>query len=268
MPKLFLASNFQDEVDNISSIWEIFKDVIEKWVVVDSGSTDGTQQKLKDLVGERLILIESDAIKTNGYGYSRTKLVEYSVGADWVLIIDGDERMLQEDVIKLKILVDANPDYDLIWLPRCHYQNWEMTKVEYGSMTNVGSDWQEAIRINPDWQPRLIRRTIVDGKSKVQYHRRVHEQVTADKHYRDITNPVIRHFGWMKSPERLKMVSDLCNKLYNMDKENKEIIESYIPDVKVPVCSCGGVFTLHMDNMNRVIQGICKCGNQQEIFKW
>ena len=227
MPKLGLASNFQDEVSNVELIWEIFKDIVDKWTVVDSGSTDGTQDKLREIVGDRLNLIESDMIKTNGYGYSRTKLVEYSSGMDWVQIIDGDERMLQEDVIKLKVLIDSNPDYDLIWLPRCHYQDWAMTKVEYGSMNNIGSDWREAIRINPDWQPRLIRRTIIDGKSKVQFYRRVHEWVKAEKQHRDIENPVIRHFGWMKSPERKQEVVNLCNKLWQMDKDNKEIFDTY-----------------------------------------
>lgn len=264
--KLGLASNFENEVDNVESIWNIFKDIIDKWTVVDSGSLDGTQDKLRELAGDKLNLIELDMIKTNGYGYSRTKLVEYSSNMDWVLIIDGDERMLQEDVIKLKILVDANLDYDLIWLPRVHWQDFAMTKVEYGSMDRIGSDYREALKINPDWQPRLIRRTLVNGTSKVQFYRRVHELIEgADKVLRSYDNPVIHHFGWLKSVERKQFIVDLCNKLYNMDKEN---LASYIPDVKVPICSCGGIFDLHMDNKDRIIQGVCKCGNQQEIFKW
>lgn len=228
MNKLYLCSNFQDEISNIEPIWNLFKGVVEKWVVVDSGSSDGTQQKLRDLVGDRLILVESDMIKQNGYGFSRTKLIEYAAGADWCLIWDGDERMAPEDILKLQALVDANPDYDMIRLPRCHYQDFEMTKVEYGSMDRIGSDYREAIHINPDFQPRLIRRTIIDGKSKVQFFRRVHEWVKGvDKEFKDLNCPVIRHFGWMKSPQRKQMVADLCDNLWKMDLANKEYVDTY-----------------------------------------
>lgn len=229
MSKLMLASNFQDEIGNVEVIWNIFKDVVDGWVVVDSGSTDGTQQKLKDLVGEKLTLIESDMIKQNGYGYARTKLIEYSVDADWVLIFDGDERMSPESVTKLKALMDGpSPDYDMVWLPRCHFQDWEMTKVEYGSMERTGPSWREAIQINPDWQPRLIRRTMIDGKSKIQFMKRVHERPQGiQSALNSLESPVIFHFGWMKSPERLKMVSSLCDKLWQMDQQGEPLQMSY-----------------------------------------
>ena len=227
--KLGLASNIQDEVSNIEPIWNIFKDIVDQWVVVDSGSTDGTQDKLREVVGDKLILIESNMIKTNGYGYSRTKLIELSDGCDWILIFDGDERMLQEDVNKLVNIVNANPNHDMIWLPRCHYQDWGMNKVEYGSMDKTGSDWKEAIKINPDWQPRLIKRTIINGKSKVSYERRVHETVKGvGSQLRDLNSPVIRHFGWMKSAEKKKAVATLCDTLWQADKENKEIFDTYV----------------------------------------
>ena len=227
--RLGLASNMQDEVGNIAAIWDIFKDIVDQWVVVDSGSTDGTQDKLREVVGDKLILIESDMIKTSGYGYSRTKLIELSEGMDFVLIFDGDERMLKEDVDKLVTIVNTNPTYDMIWLPRCHYQDWEMINVEYGSMDKVGSSWQEAIRINPDWQPRLIKRTMVDGKSKVHYARRVHELVRGvDAQLKDLNSPVIRHFGWMKTDAKKKAVAALCNELWQADKDNKEIFDTYV----------------------------------------
>ena len=230
--KLGLVSNFQDEINNIESIWGLFKDVVDMWTVIDSGSTDGTQQKLKEFVGSKLKLIESDLIKTNGYGYSRTKLIELSDNMDWVLIIDGDERMLPEDIEKLKKLIDLNPPYDLIYLPRCHYRNWEMTEVEYGDFDKdpvIGSDWKEALRTHPDWQPKLIKRTMINGHSKIRFIRRIHELPEGvDAHLLDINSPVIRHFGWLKSDTRKKEIANLCTKLWQMDKENKEIFDTYV----------------------------------------
>jgi len=228
MSKLGLASNFQDEAGNLEAIWNTFKDIVDLWTVVDSGSSDGTQQKLKELAGDKLNLIESDMIHKNGYGYSRTKLIEYSEGMDWVLIWDGDERMHPNDVKKVKFLVDYNPDVDIIFLPRAHYQKWDESVVEYGSMTVTGPDWNEAIRRNPDWQPRLIKRTMIEGKSKVHYQRRVHELIQGiDRQIRNIDNPVIRHFGFLKPPERLKMVSDLCQTLWKADQAGEPMEVSY-----------------------------------------
>lgn len=219
--RIGLASNFHDEIDNVEPIWNIFKDVVDKWTVIDSGSTDGTCEKLMDLVGDRLNLVHSDKIRQRefGYGHARTQLVQQSKGMDWVLIIDGDERMLPEDIGKLHPVIEAHPAFDMIFLPRCHYQNWEMTKVEYGNMDTTGPDWHEALRINPDWQPRLVRRTLINGQSKVYFVRPVHEQVCGvDRALNDVENsPVIRHFGWMKSIERLQMIANLCRKLDGLD---------------------------------------------------
>jgi glycosyltransferase involved in cell wall biosynthesis len=230
MVKLGLASNFQDEIENIDSIWDIFKDLVSLWTVVDSGSTDGTQQSLRELAGDRLNLIESDMIRTNGYGYSRTKLIELSEGMDWVLIIDGDERMLPSDIEKLRRLFTINLDVDVIALPRCHYQNWEMTQVEYGSMDQTGPNWQQAIKIHPDWQNRLVRRTMINGQSKVRFQRRVHELMSEESKlriFRSLNNPVIRHFGWMKTPERKQQIVDLCTKLWNKDCQGEELDQTY-----------------------------------------
>lgn len=219
--KIGLASNFQDEMENIEPIWDIFKDTVDMWTVVDSGSTDKTQEKLIDVVGEKLNFVSSDKIRdiNFGYGFARTQLVELSKGMDWVLIIDGDERMLPEDVAKIRPITESNNSADMVFLPRCHYQNWEMTEVEYGSMDHTGPDWNVAIKINPDWQPRLVKRIMIDGQSKVRFVNPVHEVITgADTIIQDIPNsPVIRHFGWMKTPERLKMIANLCRVLSGIE---------------------------------------------------
>ena len=214
--KLGLASNFQDEIENIEPIWTLFKDTVDMWTVVDSGSTDGTIEKLKEIVGDKLNLIQDDMIRTKGYGYSRTQLIELSEGMDWVLIIDGDERMFPEDTSKLRQVIKG--DHDIVYLPRCHYQDWEATKVQYGSMTKLGPDWHEALLINPDWQARLVRRTMIEGQSTIRWRRRVHELVYGHTSIlQSLNNPVVRHFGWMKSKARLAYVKSVCDALWQRE---------------------------------------------------
>lgn len=229
MIKLALASNFENEWENIRQIWDLFKDTCFMWTVVDSGSKDRTIPYLKEMVGDKLNLIRSDEIKTKGYGYARTRLIELSEGADWVLILDGDERMLVSDILKILPLIANIPNnYQVIALPRCHYKDWDMKQVEYGSMDKVGTNWLRAISINPDWQHRLIRRIMIDGKSKISFIRRVHETivgVSEENVYRYLSNPVIRHFGWTKTDERKREIAQLCENLWQSDREFAETYE-------------------------------------------
>jgi len=231
--KLGLASNFQDEVVNVKPIWDIFKDVVDLWTVVDSGSTDGTIEELKAVVGDKLNLIQSDMIKEKGYGYARTKLIELSKDMDWVLIIDGDERMWKSDAERIRTIInkcDSEPQKEImmIELPRCHFREWDESVVEYGSMDRLGNSWREALKIHQDWQPRLLKRVMVDGKSKLQFFRRVHEILNdVIKTRKEINDPVIRHFGWIKSDERKKLIANLCQDLWLKDQEDKKAWESY-----------------------------------------
>ena len=93
--KLGLASNLEDEYPNIEGLWKLFGDIVEKWLVVDSGSRDNTIQKLHEIVGSKLELIEDSMVKDYGFAYARTKLIELSTGMDWVMFIAYGNRYLR-----------------------------------------------------------------------------------------------------------------------------------------------------------------------------
>ena len=72
------------------------KSFIDHWVIVDTGSTDGTQQLirecLRDVPGE---LIERPWVD---FGHNRTEALEFARGkSDYVLVIDADEVLLKDD---------------------------------------------------------------------------------------------------------------------------------------------------------------------------
>ena len=211
MEKLGLASNFFNEVGNVPVIWDSFKDIVSHWLVVDTGSTDGTQEKLLQVVGDRLTLVESDMIQTEGYGYSRTKLIELSEGMDWVLIFDGDERMYSYDVALLKSIINTHYDCDLIWLPRYPIHKKSQNEIAF-DLTSI------EFKYNPDYQPRLIRRTMINGKSKVQFKNLVHEQLEGiEKDFKDIANQVILHFKYLSNIERKIRITKLCADLWEKE---------------------------------------------------
>lgn len=193
-----LCCNFFDETTNVRAVFNCVADIVDEIVVVDTGSTDGTQELCRKL-GARVYQING----VPGYGQMRT-LTLHLARTDWALILDGDERMDKQDVYKLKTLSQTKMDHDLIMLPRQHYRAWDRSICE-----------NPDIKVYADWQPRFIR-----VKTSIYWVRRVHEQIRGvGKVLQDLNNPVIRHFGWLKTPERLQMIVDMCNRLYEEDKK-------------------------------------------------
>lgn len=204
MPSLALVMNTKDEVENIRAVFNCLESVIDEIVVVDCDSTDGTRELGKKL-GARVYNIG----ECPGYGNMRTITV-HLCRTDWAIILDGDERMDESDAKKIPDLIKMN--IDLIWLPRQHYRSWDRNICENPDLA-----------IYADWQPRMVR-----VKPTIYWIKKVHEEIRGiekGRDYQSLSNPVIRHFGYLKTPERLQAIVDLCNKLYKEDQENKELYE-------------------------------------------
>lgn len=83
----------KDEKDVIARCLESAKPLIDYWVIVDTGSTDGTQvlirETLKDIPGE---LHER---RWKNFAHNRNEALELAKGkADYVLILDADEQFV------------------------------------------------------------------------------------------------------------------------------------------------------------------------------
>ena len=88
---------------------------ISYWVIVDTGSTDGTQQLIKDIMNEYNIPGELYERPWVDFGHNRTESLQFSKGkgdyrliidADDVLVVNGDENPflnLDKDSYKIKI---------------------------------------------------------------------------------------------------------------------------------------------------------------------
>ena len=205
MSNISLIMNTKNEYSNLRAVFNCFSDVIDEILVIDCESTDGTRELARKL-GARVYNIG----QCPGYGEMRTISVHLAK-TEWAIIIDGDERMDVSDVQKIPDLIKSK-DIDLIWLPRQHYCAWDRSICENPDLS-----------IYADWQARMVR-----VKPSIYWVRKVHEQLRGIDKGRDlqsISNPIIRHFGYLKSPERLNEIVSLCNRLHKEDEEYKETYE-------------------------------------------
>jgi len=72
--------------------------VIDHWVIVDTGSTDGTQQKIRDFFDRNGIDGELHEIPWKDFGYNRSEALRLAqaTDTDYALMIDADEILVFE----------------------------------------------------------------------------------------------------------------------------------------------------------------------------
>lgn len=202
MSSITLACNFKNEIENVRRIFNCVESVVSEIVVVDCGSTDGTRELCRKL-GARVY----DIGECPGYDSMRS-ITLHLCKTDWAIFLDGDEYIDAQDVQKIPELIKL--DVDLIWLPRQHYRAWDRSICENPDLS-----------VYADWQARMVR-----VKPSIYWVKRVHEEIRGiakGRDYQSLSNPVIRHFGYLKTPERLQSIVDLCNRLYKEDTENSEL---------------------------------------------
>ena len=95
----------QDEADRIGMAIESVRNWIDEVVVVDSGSTDGTQEIATSLGA---CVVHHD---WPGYGLQK-RCAEYQSRNDWIFNIDADERILPELQAEIVAMFTQAPDAD------------------------------------------------------------------------------------------------------------------------------------------------------------
>lgn len=83
----------KDEAHVIERCLSSVLPVIDYWVIVDTGSTDGTQQKIKDFFDRNGIKGELHQSTWTDFGVNRSEALAYAqkTGYDYSLMIDADE---------------------------------------------------------------------------------------------------------------------------------------------------------------------------------
>lgn len=88
--------------------FESVKEHIDHWVICDTGSTDGTQQFIRDYFEKAGIPGELHEIEWQGFGKARTHALKMCDGkADYAWMIDADDRLVGKFDIPHNTVMDA-----------------------------------------------------------------------------------------------------------------------------------------------------------------
>jgi glycosyltransferase involved in cell wall biosynthesis len=92
MPKLCLSMIVKNETHIIKECLDSIHGYIDYWVIVDTGSTDGTQELIKQYFAEKGIPGELHERPWVSFGDNRTEALALCDGkADWAWMIDADD---------------------------------------------------------------------------------------------------------------------------------------------------------------------------------
>ena len=92
MPKLCLSMIVKNETHIIKECLDSIYKYVDYWVIVDTGSTDGTQELIKNYFAEKGIPGELHERPWVGFGDNRTEALQLCDGkADWAWMIDADD---------------------------------------------------------------------------------------------------------------------------------------------------------------------------------
>jgi glycosyltransferase involved in cell wall biosynthesis len=82
------------------------KELIDSWVICDTGSTDGTQQLIRDTLADVPgTLVETEWVD---FGHNRTELLRLAEGkADYLLLLDADMVLIRQGALPATLTADS-----------------------------------------------------------------------------------------------------------------------------------------------------------------
>ncbi len=146
MHKLTLSMIVKNESHIIKECLESVSPYIDYWVIADNGSTDGTQQLVKDFFEDKGIPGELHEVEWVDFGHNRTEALNLCKGkADYCLMIDADDELRG----KMELPRDMNAEGYALRIQRGDFTWWrtQIFKTDAGwKYTGVLHEYAECPR--------------------------------------------------------------------------------------------------------------------------
>ncbi|HEX5166791.1 MAG TPA: glycosyltransferase family 2 protein [Thermomicrobiales bacterium] len=156
-----------NEAEHLPDCLASLRLLTDRVIVLDSGSTDGTQAVALAAGAEW------HTRPFDGYASQRNAALELACDAEWVLFLDADERLTEAGASEIHAaLASAGTEIAAFWLPR--------RNIFFGRELRGGGWW-------PDAQARLLR----PGRAHYDPTRQVHEVLVVDGGSRRLRVPMI-----------------------------------------------------------------------------
>jgi len=173
----------KDEEKMLPRCLESIKDYVDEIVVVDTGSTDGTIEIVKNY-GAKVYHHPWE----DNFSKHRNQSIDYA-GSDWIFIIDADEELMPGSGEEIKRAVRVDDNVDSIFI-------------------RVESDFDEGRGISMHNSLRLFR-----NNHRIRYKGRVHNAIVGEQNPKYAPKGRIFHYGYNLGPEvagkKFKRTSEL-----------------------------------------------------------
>jgi len=108
--KISFTAIVKNESAGIARCLESVADLVDEMIVVDTGSTDNTKE-----IAEKSGAKVYDYQWNESFADARNESIKHATG-DWIFWFDGDEYLLEEDRLKLKILFSSLEDENVAYI--------------------------------------------------------------------------------------------------------------------------------------------------------
>ena len=107
MPKVCLNMIVKNEAKNLPRLFESLKDIIDDYVITDTGSTDNTVKVIKEYWDNLKVKGHIETIPFKNFAYNRTeglKLARKKSKSDFILLLDADMVLVNQGFEKSQLL--------------------------------------------------------------------------------------------------------------------------------------------------------------------
>lgn len=107
IPKVCLNMIVKNEAKNLPRLFESLKDIIDDYVIIDTGSTDNTKEVIKEYWDNLKIKGHVETIPFKNFAYNRTeglKLARKKSKSDFILLLDADMILVNQGFKKEQLI--------------------------------------------------------------------------------------------------------------------------------------------------------------------